>query len=439
MLGGYQIHNPLYFWRREKARLLHSRKVAATARAKTLAASALSRVSSSTNFDDSSTPQSSDDPSPLRAFCVALPKCELHAHIGGCVRARTLLKLLDTGGLVEEAAAARALLSAPLTLASAFAYFKCVHAAVRTAAALSLVVREAVADAAIDGVVCLELRSTPRALAAAPDDGLVRALPLPPAAAEDDTELHRYVAVIGAALVDAAIMYPGVTVRLLLSFDRAAPPAAHAAVARVAAAWADVRVTGLAPMPEEPNVLVVGVDVSGDPRVGDARELLPLLSSLRARGIKVAFHTGEIRNDDEYAAVSAWRPDRYGHMAVLSDDAVAAHCALGANAPPIEVCPTSNALTLGLGHLRDHPTLRQWLAARVPVAICSDDPAAFRSPLSAEFERVAVDFGLGEAELEALALRAFDYSFVNKEEVAVELLELRTYGRTSPPPASDAF
>lgn len=370
------------------------------------ASTALESLVSLPNIDGTNSPEGA-----LRAFCVALPKAELHAHIGGCVRARTLLQLLDASGLAGEAASARALLSAPLTLASAFAYFKCVHAAVRTAAALSRVVREAVADAADDGVVLLELRSTPRALAAAPDDDRVRALPLPAAADAADAELHRYVAVIGAALVDAAVAHPTVMVRLLLSFDRAASPAAHAAVARVAAVWAAVRVAGLAPVPDEEDALVVGVDVSGDPRVGDARGLLPILSYLRSRGIKVAFHTGEVRNDDEHAAIAAWRPDRYGHMAVLSDDAVREHCARGTSAPPIEVCPTSNALTLRLAHLRDHPTLRRWLDARAPVAICSDDPAAFRSPLSAEFERVAVEFGLSHADLAALARGAFEYSF----------------------------
>ncbi len=293
------------------------------------------------------------------------------------------------------------------------------HAAVRTAPALSRVVREAVEDAAADGVTYLELRSTPRALAADGADAAVRALAAPAAADAADAQLHRYVAVIGGALLDAAAAHPRIATRLLLSFDRAAPAAAHAAVARVATAWAGERLLGLAPSPAARTRLVVGVDVSGDPRRGDARALLPLLDGARRAGLRVAFHTGEVANADEHAAVAAWAPDRVGHMALLSADAVAAHVALGARAPPIEACPTSNALTLGLAGLDAHPTLRRWLDAGVPLAVCTDDPAAFRISLSSELERVARELGLAPEALAALAQRGFDYAFAPAEEVAL--------------------
>ncbi|RYE82547.1 MAG: hypothetical protein EOO65_05345 [Methanosarcinales archaeon] len=40
---------------------------------------------------------------------------------------------------------------------------------------------------------------------------------------------------------------------------------------------------------------------------------------------------------------------------------------------PIEICPTSNALTLHLPDLRDHPTIDAWIADDYPFSVCTDD------------------------------------------------------------------
>lgn len=146
-------------------------------------------------------------------------------------------------------------------------------------------------------------------------------------------------------------------------------------------------------------------------------------------------------------------PDRLGHMCVMSHTtmqrlleplraeqeaaAAAAASAIDASAGsshprawlpsttvpltrpiPIEVCPTSNSLTLSLPGLRHHPTLAPWLQLGYPFAICTDDSTVFGVTLSSEYATVAKEFDLSRAALADLALRAFDFAFLPAEQRA---------------------
>lgn len=68
-------------------------------------------------------------------------------------------------------------------------------------------------------------------------------------------------------------------------------------------------------------------------------------------------------------------------------------------APPIEVCPTSNLVTLGLGSHADHPSLRRLLAMGYPLSINTDDRGIFATSLTAELLHVRRSFGLSVPEI----------------------------------------
>lgn len=86
---------------------------------------------------------------------------------------------------------------------------------------------------------------------------------------------------------------------------------------------------------------------------------------------------------------------------------------------PIEVCPTSNSLTLSLPGLRHHPTLAPWLQLGYPFAVCTDDSTVFGVTLSSEYATVAREFGLSRGAVAELAQRAFDFAFLPEEQKAV--------------------
>ena len=376
---------------------------------------------------------------PLAAFCRALPKAELHAHLSGCVRPATLAELLaaaDGGADAGAAAAVRAALasaapSGARSLSDCFRVFALVHRALRDAAAVRRVTREAIHDAARDGVAYLELRTTPRPLTASPADGAAGA-----------SSLAAYVdAVVGEIAAVEAHCGLGVVVRLLLSVDRAtATPAVAAETVELATRYARERVRvaaatacaecgrgggAPAPSPSPPapppaswgGPYVVGLDLSGDPTRGDAAALLPVLQRARepaAGGLRVSVHCGEVMNAIETAAVLDWAPDRLGHMCLLSPPTVERLLAAPpARRTPIEVCPASNALTLRLPSLHHHPTLQPWLRAGYPLVLCTDDPGVFGVSLSGEYADVAAACGLSRRQLAALALAGFQHAFAD--------------------------
>jgi adenosine deaminase len=51
---------------------------------------------------------------------------------------------------------------------------------------------------------------------------------------------------------------------------------------------------------------------------------------------------------------------------------------------PIEVCPTSNKITLGHAAYAEHPYLSQWIARGYPVSINTDDRGIFNTTLTEE-------------------------------------------------------
>lgn len=73
-------------------------------------------------------------------------------------------------------------------------------------------------------------------------------------------------------------------------------------------------------------------------------------------------HCGEVPDDADFLSVIAFRPERLGHAVVLGEEVRQTLLSLSPQIP-IEVCPTSNLLTLALSHHGEHPTVRGWIDA----------------------------------------------------------------------------
>ena len=146
--------------------------------------------------------------------------------------------------------------------------------------AVSLATRATIAEFASDGVRYLELRSTPRQVVGR----MTR------------EEYCR------AILDELTRPLDGITVKLILAIDR-----------RRLEDMEDTVNLFHRLSPSYPGLLV-GLDLSGDARVGDLVPLLPRLSQLRDEGIRLAVHLAEVPNPVEVAALLNFKPDRIGEF-----------------------------------------------------------------------------------------------------------------------------
>ncbi|KAI3399096.1 hypothetical protein diail_7896, partial [Diaporthe ilicicola] len=282
-------------------------------------------------------------------------------------------------------------------------------------------------DFAADGVVYLELRTTPRAL---PRSGLSKA---------------DYV----AAILDVIREYesgssspsqPSLHTRLVLSVDRRNTPAEADEVVELARRFQDAG--------------VVGVDLCGDPQVGGIKALQPAFEAARAAtpGLGVTLHFGEAEasgSDEELLMMlRAWRPHRVGHVIHLSGR-VKREVAAYPGGLGLELCLSCNVhagmisggfeghhfgewcklLWFSLVHevrdLEQFASRRARLTGRMQsigkvdectVVLCTDDVGVFGSPLSNEYKLVAKHFGLSEPQIRALARKGIEVIFGGPEE-----------------------
>ncbi|OEL30971.1 hypothetical protein BAE44_0008010, partial [Dichanthelium oligosanthes] len=116
---------------------------------------------------------------------------------------------------------------------------------------------------------------------------------------------------------------------------------------------------------------VIGIDLSGNPVVGEWETYLPALQHAKELGIPITIHCGEV-----------------------------------------EICLTSNVMTGGAPSLELHHFVDLY-NAKHPLSLCTDDSGLFSTSLSNEYYLVASTFGLSKPELFHLAQEAVQFIFAD--------------------------
>ncbi|MFC4532785.1 adenosine deaminase [Sphaerisporangium dianthi] len=142
-----------------------------------------------------------------------------------------------------------------------------------------------------------------------------------------------------------------------------------------------------------------------------------------AAGLHSVPHGGEMTGPETiWEAIEGLGAERVGHgISCVRDARLMAH--LKETQIPLEVCPTSNVRTGQVPAIASHP-LPRLLEEGLFVTLNSDDPPMFATTLNAEYGVAAHVFGLGEAELAALARNAVRASFLDeraKREIIGEI------------------
>jgi len=135
----------------------------------------------------------------------------------------------------------------------------------------------------------------------------------------------------------------------------------------------------------------------------------------RQEGLHRVAHAGEHEGSDSIrSALEVCQPERIGHGIRSVDDAELLE-ELAERQIPLEICPTSNVQLGAVPDLASHPieTIR---TAGVPVTVNSDDPPLFETTLTQEFQRLSETFGYGAEEVAAFGWSALQHAFVTQEE-----------------------
>jgi adenosine deaminase len=319
----------------------------------------------------------------------SLPKAHLHLHFTGSMSVATLREVASLEGadlpgeLTDDVA-----LDVPFDKRGWFRFqrlYDVARTAVRSEAAMRLVVRRAAEDDAREGSRRLELQVDP-------------------------TGYGQHVGGVQPALeivLDAAAeatTATGVQVRVIVAASRMKHPLDARALARLAARYAG----------DGPG-RVIGFGLSNNERNGSTAEWAGAFRIARAAGLRAVPHAGELLGPDAVrAALAALHPDRLGHgVRAAEDPALVAE--LAAAGVPLEVCPMSN-VHLGVFRHPDAVPLRALTDAGVRVALGADDPLLFLSRLTDQYRVAREAHGFADAELAALAKAALDASFAADED-----------------------
>ncbi|NP_001277741.1 adenosine deaminase-like protein isoform c [Mus musculus] len=195
---------------------------------------------------------------------------------------------------------------------------------------------------------------------------------------------------------------------------------------------------------------VLGLDLSGDPTIGQANDFLEPLLEAKKAGLKLALHLAEIPNrEKENQMLLSLLPDRIGHGTFLSAseagaldqvDFVRQHqipLVLEANAElymcragPLllrhiptqnkstsqvmnilwELCLTSNIKSQTVPSYDQHH-FGFWYSIAHPSVICTDDKGVFATYLSQEYQLAAETFNLTPFQVWDLSYESINYIF----------------------------
>ena len=321
----------------------------------------------------------------------ALPKIELHRHLEGAVRPRTIAEICRERGVPlptydpDELARLITQTSPVDDLVAFLEPFKMIDLCFTDKEAIARVAYECVEDAWLDNIGHLELRFSVECMAfhhrldmREVMDGIVE----------------------GACL---AMRELPVTVGLIVSISR------DLSVERMGVPW---------PAPEEIAKLaidymdrgVVGLDLSGGEFGFGAELFMEPFKIARDAGLGITVHAGEGDGPDSVRkAIELLDTTRIGHGVRIIQDPSVVKLAIDRGVT-LEVCPTSNVLTHAVDSLAAHP-VRQLFDAGVPITVNTDDPTVCGVTLTGEYELIHQKFGFTYEEIETLIENARTAAF----------------------------
>ncbi len=321
-------------------------------------------------------------------FYHALPKVELHRHLEGSLRLRTLLEVAKAHGMdLLGTNRLRPLVQVrkedPYTSDNFLSKFQTLRRFYRSSEVIGRITREAIADAAADNIHYLELRFTPVALSRA-----------------ENFSLSEVIDWVIDGTKEASVKF-GILARLIVSVNRHESPELAAKVINIAI---DRKSDG-----------IVGVDLAGDETNFPSAPFAKVFQRAREAGLHVTVHAGEWGGAGNVAAaINQLGAERIGHgVRVLEDPAVVALAQ--ERGTVFEVCVTSNYQTGVVSSLKEHP-FQKMIAAGLNVTINTDDPSISQITLGDEYYTICEKLEVPLDTLRQRVMAAANAAFLSPNE-----------------------
>jgi adenosine deaminase len=343
------------------------------------------------------------------SYFQALPKTELHLHLDGSVRPRTVLELAGQAGVplpTQDLATLTEYLEATDSTASLveyITYFELPIAVLQTEPALERATYELCEDLKKDNVRYAEIRYGPWL-------HVQQGLSL--------TDVIRAVLTGWNAGRKAFGLEGGVIVTAL----RDMPPAQNVSLAQVAGRYV--------------NEGVVGFDLAGD-EAGHP----PILHEdafrvARSLGLNITIHAGEAAGPESVRQALSMGATRLGHGVRAQEDPEVV-AMIKESGVQLDMAPTSNAHTKAVRRLQEHP-IRRFHEQGIKVTISTDSRTVSNVTLTREYETVARILGCSREQIWAMNLQALDGGFADdvtrarlRHEFADAIANLRPTAPTS--------
>lgn len=308
---------------------------------------------------------------------------DLHRHLEGSLRLDTLLDIAGQHGIPLPETDFRALVQMQradtLNFTTFLSKFQTLRLFYRSPEVIARVTEEAIADAAQDGVVYLELRFTPVALGRLQGFSLARVMDWVVQAASHASKTHR------------------IRTGLIASVNRHEPVELAEEVARLSA--------------ERMHQGVVGIDLAGNEAEFSALPFAGVFREARESGLRLTVHGGEWGGPENVrVAIESLGAERIGHGVRVMEDASVVDLARERGVT-FEVCVTSNYQSGVVPALTDHP-LARLVNSGLKVTLNTDDPSISGITLSDEYRLVMEELGLTPDVLIQCILNAARASFL---------------------------
>jgi adenosine deaminase len=337
------------------------------------------------------------------AFFQAMPKAELHLHLDGSVRPRTVLELAAQGGVavptqdLERLTDYLEATDSTTSLVEYITYFELPIAVLQTVPALERATYELCEDLKNDNVRYAEIRYGPWL-------HVQQGLSL--------TDVIRAVLSGWHAGQKAFGLEGGVIVTAL----RDMPPAQNVSLAQVAGRFVSDG--------------VVGFDLAGDEAGHPPVLHQDAFRVARSLGLNITIHAGEAAGPESVRQAISMGAMRLGHGVRAQEDREVM-ATIKENGVQLDMAPTSNAHTKAVRRLQDHP-LKRFYEQGIKVTISTDSRTVSDVTLTQEYLTVARVLGCSRAEISAMNMQALDGGFT--DEVTRARLRHEFVEAAVPPP-----